>query len=104
MEPEFVDVDARRKLTQLFTADIKQVNFYECKPNVTLGNHYHKQTVEYFFVLDGEIEANGKLMKEGDLFVYHPEQMHTIVSKTDARFMTFLTVPFNSQEPDLWRS
>jgi len=104
MEPQFIHEDSRRKITQLFTADIKQVNLYECKPNVELGNHYHKETVEYFFVLDGEIESNGKTMVPGDLFVYHPQQMHKIVTKTDCRFMTFLTKAFNQESPDLWKS
>lgn len=104
MEPEFVHSDTRRKITQLFTADIKQVNVYECKANITLGNHYHKKTIEYFYILDGEVESNGRTMVSGDLFVYHPEQVHTIVTKTDCRFMTFLTLPFNQEEPDLWKS
>lgn len=104
MEAEFVHKDDRRKLTQLFTADIKQINVYECEPNVVLGNHYHKQTIEYFYILDGEIESNGKTMVDGDLFVYHPEQVHTIVTRTACRFMTFVTKEFDKENPDLWKS
>lgn len=104
LEPELVHEDARRRLTQLFTADIKQVNIYECKADVTLGNHYHKETVEYFYILDGEMLSNGKKMVAGDLFMFIPEQVHTIVTKTDCRFMTFVTKAFNLEAPDLWKS
>ena len=104
IEPESVHKDSRRTLTQLLTADIKQVNVYEVEPNVTLGNHYHKETIEYFYILDGEIESNGKTMVAGDLFVYYPQTVHTIVSKTNTRFMTFLTKPYNPEAPDLWKS
>lgn len=104
LEPEFSHEDSRRKLTQLLTADIKQVNVYECQANVNLGNHFHKKTVEFFYILDGEIESNGETKKEGDLFVYYPETMHTIWAKTTCRFMTFLTVPFDKENPDLWKS
>lgn len=104
LEPDSIHSDSRRTLTQLLTADIKQVNVYEVQPNVTLGNHYHKNTIEYFYVLDGEIESNGKEMRPGDLFVYYPQTLHTITTKTSSRFMTFLTVPYNQENPDLWKS
>lgn len=104
LEPEIVHEDARRRLTQLFTANIKQVNLYECRANVTLGNHYHKETVEYFYLLDGHMESNGKPMNPGDLFMFIPEQVHKIETKTDCRFMTFVTKEFNLEAPDLWKS
>ena len=103
LEPESVHQDARRTITQLFTADIKQVNVYEAKANVTLGDHYHKNTIEYFYILDGEVVANGKYCTAGDLFVYYPETKHTIVCRTDCRFMTFLTLPYDERNPDIWK-
>ena len=51
LKPEFVSQDSRRILSQLLTADIKQVNHYEAKRGAVLGNHYHKQTNEYFFII-----------------------------------------------------
>ena len=104
LEPEFVHSDERRTLTQLFTANFKQVNLYECKANVSLGDHYHKKTIEYFYIIDGELEVNGREVKARDSFVFHPEQVHTILTKTVAMFMTFLTEAYDKDNPDLWKT
>ena len=103
LEHEELLRDERRTLTQLLTANIKQVNVYDVNPGVELGNHYHKETVEYFYVLQGTLEANGKKMWAGDLFVFYPQTPHVIKTKEYCRFMTFLTVPFDKENPDLWK-
>ena len=43
LSPEFSHSDSRRRLTQLFTQNISQVNEYEVTKGAVLGNHYHKK-------------------------------------------------------------
>lgn len=105
ISPEFVHEDTRRKLTQLFTADIKQVNIYEAKKDSNLGDHYHKETDEYFYILKGGVlYNNSRLLGKGDLFAVFPEEKHSIYCLTDVTFMTFLTKPFDKENPDLWKN
>lgn len=101
--PEFQHTDSRRRLIQLLTGDIKQVNLYEAKKDATLGNHYHKDTVEYFYILKGTATYNDKeVVNPGTLFKVSPEENHMIRCLTNVKMMTFLTVPFDKEKPDLW--
>lgn len=104
LKPEFVHVDKRRSLTQLLTADIRQVNVYEAQHGAELGNHFHKETIEYFYILSGSLTYNDALVvKKGDIF--HPSigEKHTLKVLSDkAKFMTFLTKPYDKETPDIY--
>lgn len=105
LKPEFIHQDDRRKLIQIFTADIKQVNIYEAKKGSELGNHYHKETDEFFYIIKGIVLYNKtQMLSEGDIFVVYPEENHLLLCLTDVQFMTFLTKPFDKENPDLWTS
>ena len=100
---EFKHHDKRRILTQLLTSDIKQINTYEAVHGAILGDHFHKETIEYFYILSGVlIYNNKKILKKGDLFVVEPEEKHSLLVKSDkAVFMTFLTKPYTKENPDI---
>lgn len=102
--PESVNQDTRRSLTQLLTADIQQINVYEAKIGSILGDHFHKSTTEYFYILSGTlIYNNGSIVEPDTLFVVYPEERHTLTCLTDAKFMTFLTKAYDEEKPDLWK-
>ena len=104
LQPEFEHKDGRRLLQQLFTSDIKQVNYYRAKRGSILGNHFHKETVEYFLVTKGEVLYNeNKLFHKGDCFVVNPQEIHTLDCLTDVDLVTFLTKPYTQKEPDIWQ-
>ena len=105
LKPEFIDKDNRRTLKQLFTANIAQVNSYDAKKGAILGNHYHKETTEYFYITRGLVLYNSeRIFYKGDVFVVSPPELHRIeVISSDASFLTFLTKPFDQKEPDLWK-
>lgn len=104
LEPEFENKDSRRILTQLLTDNIKQVNVYEANHGAELGNHFHKETIEYFYVIRGSMEYNGKkIVKKGDLFYPELGERHTVKVLSDkATFMTFLTKPYDKENPDIY--
>ena|SRR3990167_7633224 len=104
LEPEFQHKDSRRTIIQLLTADIKQVNFYEANHGAELGNHFHKETVEYFYVTKGVLQYNGKtFVRKGDLFYPYLGEKHTLKVISDkASFITFLTKPYSKENPDVY--
>lgn len=102
---EFRHEDGRRTLIQLFTADVKQVNIYLAKKGSILGEHYHKETDEFFYIVHGSILYNDqKILETGDAFVVYPQEAHRIECLTDTKLMTFLTKPFDQEKPDLWKN
>jgi len=103
LKPEFEHEDSRRKLTQLLTQDIKQINVYEAKHGAELGNHFHKETFEYFYIIRGTIKYNSSaIMKKGDIFCPDLGEMHTLQVLSDkATFMTFLTKPYSKENTDI---
>ena len=104
LEPEFVDSDERRSLTQLFTKDIKQVNFYEAKKGAVLGNHYHKETEEIFLITRGSVLYNSdKMLFKGDCFIVYPMENHILKCMTDVDLVSFLTRPYSKESPDIWK-
>lgn len=104
LESEFTHADKRRTLTQLFTAPVAQVNSYKAHRGSVLGDHYHKETTEYFYVVRGVIRYNKeKILTTGDIFVVEPPERHEIRCMTDVTLMSFLTKPFTKQEPDIFR-
>lgn len=107
LKPLSVVKDSRRTLSNLFRADIKDVNFYEAKKGSVLGNHYHKKTDEYFFIVKGiclvHTPSNKKMAMKGALFVIKPPMNHSIECITDCSFITFLTEPYDSINPDIFK-
>ena len=101
--PEYSDKESRRILTQLFTARVEQVNVTEAPHGAILGNHFHKSTKEYFYVIRGSMKYNNKeMLKKGDLFMVEPHERHTLKVLSDkATFITFLSEPYNVDSPDL---
>lgn len=104
LKPEFEHKDARRTLKQLLTADIKQINAYEAKRGAFLGNHYHKQTTEFFFIAKGTILYNDKqVFNRGAILQVSPEENHSLLCMTDVLLLSFLTKSYTESDPDIWK-
>ena len=103
LEPEFSHTDKRRSITQLLTCPFEQVNVYEANHGAELGNHFHKETVEYFYVISGVMKYNDHLVvRKGDLFYPEIGEKHTLKVVSDkAKFLTFLTKPYSKENPDI---
>ena len=92
---EYIHHDERRFFAQVLTKPVRQINYYSAKRGAVLGNHYHKKTTEYFFLLDGKaiirIDGVESPMEPLTVEVVRPMQNHAIKCVTNIRFMTFLT-------------
>lgn len=110
MNIEFEIVDDRRVLKQVLTKDIKQINHCRAFKGTILGNHYHKETTEYFYVLYGEaiLETgwnyeNKFVLEEGSIIKIDPMTLHKLTCLSNFEFMTFLTNPHTKENPDIWK-
>lgn len=113
-----VHEDPRGRLEGLINfGEWREINMISSKPHVKRGNHYHKETLELFIILDGELEvvcqkvADGKVsgnvqrfdFKSGDVFVIEPFTNHIFTTKTEARWMNALSKPLDQKNPDFHR-
>lgn len=66
------------------------------KKNSVRGNHYHKKTVQYLYVLEGSVlvaskfegkEIEKKVLTEGDLLLNEPFEWHAIKSIEDSKLL-----------------
>ena len=106
---EFTHTDARRKLTQLFTSNVAQVNEYEANRGAILGDHYHKDTYETFYVTRGTAKVTVDdaefVATRGTLFTVFPNENHVVeVLSHKFNMFTFLSKPYTQENPDIWKS
>ena len=45
--------------------------------------HYHKVTHELNYIVKGELMVNGKHLKEGDMWIYEPNEVSDVENLTD---------------------
>lgn len=101
IKPYMQKLDDRGKIlgiTQEFWAEI---NYIESKKGTARGNHYHKQTVEAFYIISGKIKVvinnikSGKIQKvnaiKGDIFVINPYEKHTFTVLEDSSWINMLS-------------
>ena len=82
----------------------------ETKAGQTRGFHYHKETIELFFIIEGKIEVSirtpeGELKKQfiaekGDIFLIEPFEIHTFHTRVDSKWLNFLSKRIDDQNPD----
>ena len=85
IKPDFSFADDRGFLHQLCKDGWKQVNVSQTKQGVKRGGHYHKQTKEAFFIIDGAVNlqlSKGEKkesisVKSGDFFYFSPYVVHS---------------------------
>lgn len=104
IEPESVNSDSRRTLIQLITAKIRQVNLVRADKGAILGNHYHKETTEYFLITKGTVLFNDVVVfNKGTSFVVYPDENHTIKCLTKVEYISLLSRPFTKASPDIYK-
>ena len=82
----------------IYKNQINHIGYISSKKNSIRGNHYHKKTTQYNFVLDGVINYYSKTkkqkkikiikLKKGDLILTKPNEIHAF--KTISRKSIFM--------------
>ena len=92
---------------------IREINYFETSANQIRGNHYHTETKEMFFIIEGELkvlayniqtkEKDEHIFKKGDLFFVYPYEVHTFFTLTDVKWINMLSKPTKVNNPDFHR-
>lgn len=109
---EFEYKDKRGAFKQITSGNWKQLNILETKKGFVRGGHYHKQTLEFFYVQKGKIKLMIKNLKtgskktgtykNGECFVIGPFESHTIKAISDSMLVVLLSKIHNAKKPDIF--
>ena len=118
IERYFVSKDDRGVLEGLINSgEWQEVNYIQSENGVIRGNHYHKKTVEVFFILSGKLKVSlqkvvdGKLdgeikelsISKGEVFMINPMTHHTFDIIEDSEWINMLSIKMNQETPDIHR-
>ena len=107
--------DERGRIVDVLTSTaIDAATVIECKPGAVRGNHYHKDTTQWTYVLDGSVAyvsvgPNGVreevTLDKGDLVVTEPFESHAIQAIVESRILVLTKGPRNggAYESDTFR-
>ena len=103
---DFQHIDKRGSLTQLIHDGFKQINVLESKKGVERGSHFHKRSIEAFYVISGSIEVTlwNKDTKEvaifnkGDFFEIHPFVLHNMFFLEDCLMVQMYDSPVENAD------
>jgi len=92
------------------------LNYTITRKDTWRGDHYHKSTNEYFFIISGKIKlvlqkvANGVICEEReyifsqyDAFEIEPYENHIIHCLDDTVWISLLTESFDDNNPDFFK-
>ena len=90
----------------------KEMNFFSSKKGMVRGGHFHKETIELFFVAAGRCEVEVINVETGqnekfsagykDIFIVEHYEAHFITAIEDLKVVTLLSRPFDSERPDTY--
>ena len=93
--------DARGTILDLVVEQIDSITEITFAKDAIRGNHFHKETTQWTYVVHGEIEAftiiNGNVIsdtfKTGELFVSKPQEPHAMKAKISSKILVFTKGP-----------
>ncbi len=94
-------------IDMLSNAQINAVTFITFRKNAVRGNHYHRATTQWNYVLSGRIRLRTRqgegagadvVMEKGELFVTVPGERHALEALEDSSLMVFTQGPRGGKE------
>jgi len=111
--PDFED--ERGAITDILRQEsINYVTVITSKKGALRGNHVHKETVQYVYVMEGKLKALSQMpgepvsmavLSKGDLIVNVPHEGHAFEALEDTTFLVFTRGPRGGEnyEDDTFR-
>jgi len=100
--------DNRGVITDLIEGEeIHAITYISFNKGSVRANHYHKETIQWNYVLSGEVllksqlpglESKEVVMKKGDLIVTYPNEAHALQGVTEAELLVFTKGPRGGKE------
>lgn len=95
--------DKRGAITDIFEGSkFDCLTVLTCNEGSVRGNHFHKYTTQYTYIVDGKFRAyiqlpgkkvETRIVKGGDLIVSPPNERHAFRALEDSRMLAFCTGP-----------
>ena len=95
--------DARGVITDILErTDVDSITILTSKKGAVRGNHYHKKTTQYTYVLEGKFRlytqdegenVKQKIIKKGDLVTSPPLERHAFVAMEDSLILAICKGP-----------
>ncbi len=95
--------DARGVITDILErTNVDSVTILSSKKGAVRGNHYHKRTTQYAYVLEGKFKlytqeegkkVERKIVKRGDLVITPPLERHAFVALEDSLLLACCNGP-----------
>lgn len=89
------------------SAHWEEINYIETFAGEVRGGHYHTETRELFFIIEGEVEitiqsvdrneTRNVLVMKGSIFVVEPGEVHTFSCKTACKWINVLSKRIDDQ-------
>jgi len=107
--------DERGVIIDILTkAPVEYATLITSRKGAVRGNHYHKDTIQYLYVLEGRlrvvVQMSGEkpeeaILERGDLVVNAPHERHAFEAITDASFLVLTRGPRGGEnfEQDTFR-
>lgn len=103
---DFQHKDERGSLVQLIHEGFSQINVLESKTGATRGAHYHKRSVEAFYVVSGSVEVKlwnketeeTAIFQQGDFFEIHPFFLHNMYFPEDCLMVQMYDIPVENED------
>ena len=96
---QYTHKDDRGKILDIITKEnIEYVTLITSVKGCTRGNHYHKETIQIVYILQGKIKlltqmpdqpVVATMLSKGDLAVTEPMERHAMIAIEDSEFMVF---------------
>ena len=98
---DFQHKDERGSLTQLVHDGFRQINVLETRKGSTRGAHFHKVSVEAFYVVSGSVEVifqtreatEKTVFRQGDFFEIQPNVLHNMLFPEDCLMVQMYDIP-----------
>jgi len=108
----YMSHEDQRGLIRGITQDCwHEINYVETSADGIRGGHYHRETRELFYILDGMVnivvrnvqtgEETNFSASAGDIILIEPYEHHTFTAHVATRWLNMLSKPHNPQQPDL---
>ena len=114
VRPDFEYSDDRGSLIQLVHKDFEQFNIIKTKKGVCRGGHYHKNSIERFYIISGRLElhvsknnTNKKyILKKDDYFEVSPYTIHSMYFLEDCIMISMYNkcVEYSDGTKDIFES
>lgn len=89
----------------------EEINYVETAAGKVRGGHYHRETRELFFIIEGDIDItvtdlDGNVThafsaSRGSIFIIEPLEVHTFVCRTDCRWINIMSRRIDDQFHDI---